>query len=237
MSSGETATEPSPIAGGYCPPDVERRPHAEPPGEGRDATRPDVERQLREDAVVRAQRRSLDRRPADVARVVRLDAPPAAVVAVAVVVGTEREGRRDVVRRARVHALLHGGGEDERLEGRAGLPPCLREEVELVVRTARHDGAHRADRPGCRVDRDEGRGGVVRRRQRPADRVLRELLPAGLDRRVDAAARRSGPARRRTRARARRGRTRRSTAPGSPRRAVPARGRSCSAARTGTAAA
>ena len=57
--------------------------------------------------------------------------------------------------------LLDGGGEDERLEGRARLPPRLREEVELVVRAARDDRRHRADRTARRVDETIAAAGSV----------------------------------------------------------------------------
>ena len=82
-------------------------------------------------------------------------------------------------------AALDRCGEDERLEGRARLPACLREEVELVVRAARDDRRHRPDRTARRVDGDDRGGRVGGARQRLPDRLLRELLPARLDRRVD----------------------------------------------------
>jgi hypothetical protein len=50
MSSGDTATEPRPIAGEL--PHLERRAHAEPSCERRDATRADVQGELGVDAVV-----------------------------------------------------------------------------------------------------------------------------------------------------------------------------------------
>jgi hypothetical protein len=59
--------------------------HAQPLGHGRDLRRRHVEGQLGVDGVVRAESRTLDRAPAVVRRVVGLDTPPRAVVAVAVV--------------------------------------------------------------------------------------------------------------------------------------------------------
>ena len=164
----------------------ERRPHAQPAGHRGDSGRAHVERQLRVHGVVGAERRLRDRGPARVARVVRLHAPPRLVLAAAGLVGPVGERRRHVVRGVRVHAPRHRRSEDERLEGRAGLPPRLREQVELIVRAARDDRGHRADRAGVRIDRDDRRGGVLAAVQRPRDRLVRQTLQSRLDRRVDA---------------------------------------------------
>ena len=163
---------------------LQRRADAEPAGHRGDPCRADVERQLRVDRVVGAQGRPLDGRPARVARVVGPHAPPAAVVAVAVCPRAVRERCGDVVGRGRVHPALDRRGEDEGLEGRARLAACLREQVELVVRPARDDRRHRADRAVRGVDGDDRRGGIGLSRERVGDRLLREPLPARLDRRV-----------------------------------------------------
>ena len=195
--------------------DVERRRHAEALRHRGDAGRGDVECQLRVHRVVRSQRRPLDRRPADVRRVVRLHAPPRAVVAVAVGDRPVRERRRDVVVRHRVDAHVHGRGQHEGLERRARLAPRLREQVELVVAPAGDHGRHRADRARRRLDRDDRRRRIGALVQHLADRLLRESLVARDDRRVDletARPDRLGAVRRRS---AGRGRSRRSTARGS----------------------
>ena len=192
-------------------------------GERGDALRPDVEGQLGVDGVVGAERRPLDRRPAAVARVVGLDAPPAAgaVVAVALLLRLVLERRRDVERVVRIEPALDRRGEDERLEGRAGLPPSLREQVELVVRAAGHDRGHRADRPVPGVDRDHRRCRVGPPRERRADRLLGEPLPARLDRRVDLEAARANGLGAVLLDELVRARSRRSRARGSGRRAAP----------------
>ena len=145
----------------------------------------DVERELRVDGVVRADRRAADRAPAVVVVRVRVDAPPAAVVAVPGRVDLVRERRGDVVGRVGVDAHLDRGGEHERLEGRARLAARLGEQVELVLRSIRDDRGHRADRARPRADRDERGRRIVRLVQRVADRLLRQPLVARDDRRVD----------------------------------------------------
>ena len=99
MSSGDTAIEPRPIDGTYAPltSSCERTPIRRATSATFSGV--DVERQLRVDGVVRAERRAADRAPAVVVVRVRLDAPPRAVVAVPGRVEPVRERRRDVVRR------------------------------------------------------------------------------------------------------------------------------------------
>ena len=162
-------------------------PHAERVRHLRDVLRADVECEACVDGVVRAQRPVLDRRRPDVRVVVRLRAPRGRRVRVArarlgrVVL----EGRGEVLRR-RADPLRDRGGEHEHLERGAGLSPCGRREVHLVLRITRADLGHRPDRPVCGVDRHDRRRRVGRIRQRPLDRVERQLLQARIDRRVDA---------------------------------------------------
>ena len=165
--------------------DGERRADAELRRHLRDCLGRHVERQLGEDRVVRTERGPFDRRPAGVAVVVRLRAPPGAVLAVAVRVGPVEERRREIRRRFGVDPLLDRGGEHERLEGRAGLAPRLREQVELVLLVARDHRGHRADGAVLRVDRDHAGRRVVRLVERLLDRLLRRPLEARVDRRVD----------------------------------------------------
>ena len=99
---------------------LQRRAHAEPARHLADLVRPDIERQLGVDGVVRAQGRARDRRPAGVRRVVRLHAPPRAVVAVAVRDRLVRERGRDVVARVRVDPLVDRRREHEALNVEPG---------------------------------------------------------------------------------------------------------------------
>ena len=71
------------------------------------------------------------------------------------------------------------------LNGRARLPPRLREQVELVLRSVRDDRGHRADRSCPGADRDQRGGRVVALVERVPDRRLREPLVPRDDRRVD----------------------------------------------------
>ena len=151
MSSGETESEPRPIeATGFW---VRWTPRLlrHPP----DVVRADVERQLRVDGVVRAQRRARDRDRPGVAVVVGAHRPrlPRLVVVLAPGPGRAGEGRRGVVGRVGIDPLLDRGREHERLEGRARLPGRLRGQVELVVLVPGDHRGHRADRAGARAPR------------------------------------------------------------------------------------
>ena len=157
--------------------------HAELVGHRRDVLGADVERQLRVDGVVRLERRLLDRDRARVRVAVGRNVPRRDRR-----IGLVREGRRHVGRGRGVDALVDGGREHERLEGRAGLPPRLGDQVELVLHATGIDGGHRADRAVRGIDRDERCGGVVLLVQRLRDRVVRRALERRVDRGVDAQA-------------------------------------------------
>ena len=88
------------------------------------------------------------------------------------------------VGRVGIDALLDRRGEHERLERRTGLAGGLRDEVELVAGIA-HDGGHRANRAGARLEGDDRRGRVGLVREDVADRLVREPLQARVDRRVN----------------------------------------------------
>ena len=150
-----------------------------------DVLGPDVERQLRVDRVVGVHRRARDARRAEVRVVVGLTSHRFVSQFRPGRAGSE--GRREVVRRVRVHALRDRGREHDRLERRARLPPRLRDEVELVAASPGVTAVIARIAPVARVDRDErprpdrwARSSVV------ADRVPRGALQARVDRRVDA---------------------------------------------------
>ncbi len=143
---------------------LERRAHAELARGLADELGPDVQCQLGVHRVVRAEGRPRDRRPAVVGGVVRLDAPPGSVFAVAVRDRPVGERSGDVVARVRVDPPLDRCREDERLERGARLSPGLREQIELVVATPGNDRGHRTDGTVCRIDRDHRRGRVIRAR-------------------------------------------------------------------------
>ena len=109
---------------------VDPEPLRHPP----DVVGADVERELRVDGVVGAQRRVRDRDRAGVAVVVGRHVPRLAGLVVVLAPGAGRAGerRRGVVGRVGVDALLDRRGEHERLERRAGLARRLGGEVELV---------------------------------------------------------------------------------------------------------
>ena len=100
-------------------------------------------------------------------------------------VGLVSERRRRVVGGVGVHALRDRRGENNGLEGRSGLPPCLGGEVELIVLLARYNARHRLDRSRPRIDGDDRRGRVGAVVEVFTDRLFGQTLHARVDRRVD----------------------------------------------------
>ena len=143
-----------------------------------DGLGPDVEVELGEDGVVGGHRRLLEVDRPLVALVGGVDFPVAPVGEV------EVERFRAVEGRVRVDPLLDRGGEDEGLEGRAGLAMALGGEVELAGGVV-GAGDHRPDVAVAGVDRDQRRGRVGRVGQGRAQRLEADPLQVGIDRRLD----------------------------------------------------
>ncbi len=158
----------------------QRRPHSHAPGRGGHVLGADVDRQLREDRVVGADGRVLDRRPAGVGVVVRRHLPRRDVRVRLVV-----ERRRDVVRRRGVDLPHHGSRQHKGLERRAGLPPRLRDEVELVVLAPGGHRRHRANGAVGGVDGDDGGRRVTGLVERLPNGDLCGALEARVDGRID----------------------------------------------------
>ena len=95
----------------------------------------------------------------------------------------EVERFRGVVGRVGVDPLLDRGGQDEGLEGRAGLAVALGGEVELALGVV-GAGDHRPDVAVAGVDRDQRRGGVGRVGEGRAHRLQADPLQVRVDRRV-----------------------------------------------------
>ena len=141
-------------------------------------SRPDVEVELGEDGVVGGDRRLLQVDPAEVALVGGVHLPVAPLGQV------EVERFRGVVGRVGVDALLDRRGQDEGLEGRAGLAVALGGEVELALRRSwswrpspRSRRCRDRSRPAPRRGRRVGQG--------RAHRFQADLLQPRLERRVD----------------------------------------------------
>ena len=130
---------------------------------------PDVEVELGEDRVVGGDRRLLEVDRAQVSLVGGVDFPVAPFGQV------EVERLRGVIGRVGVDPLLDRRGQDEGLEGRAGLAVALGGEVELAA-VVGGAGDHRPNVPVARVDRDECRGGVGRVGEGRAHRFKAHLL-------------------------------------------------------------